>query len=329
MNFLKMTASPHMHGPESTQRIMLDVLISLVPAWVWGIYVFGTRVITVTAVCVLASILTEYLYRKLAKKNNTVSDLSAAVTGLLFAMTLPVSIPLWICVIGAVFAIAVVKQLYGGIGKNVVNPALAARVFLFCAFPSEMAHFDAVGVKYPFFGKAYGALDAVAGATPLRAVVAGDVSAFTVKDLFFGCQPGTIGEISELLLLAGGLYLLFRRVITWHIPVAYIGTVAVVSLLFPMGGAAALPYMAEGLFCGGLFLGAIFMATDYVTSPATSLGRIIYGVGCGAITLFIRYFGGYPEGVSFAVLIMNLLVWYIDSATKPKVFGGVKNVKAK
>lgn len=321
MNFLKMTASPHMHGSESTRQIMLDVIIALLPAFIWGIYGFGPRAITVVAVCVISAILTEYIYRKLAKKNNTVGDFSAAVTGFLLALTLPVNIPLWCCVLGSVFAIAVVKQLYGGIGKNVVNPALAARAFLFAAFPQYLSGcFTPFYTRFPFFGS----IDAVASATPLSATVERN----EILGLFIGNHSGSIGEVSEALLLLGGIYLLCRKVITWHIPVSYIGTVALVTVLFPAGGVDNLTFMLGELVTGGLFIGAFFMATDYVTSPATSKGRIIYGVGCGLLTLFIRYFGGYPEGVSFAILIMNLLVWYIDMFTRPKVFGGVKNAKA-
>ncbi len=322
MSFLKVTASPHVHGNESTGSIMLDVIIALLPAFIWGIYAFGVRTLSVAAVCVISAVLTEYIYRKLARKNNTVSDLSAVVTGLLLALTLPVSIPFWVCVIGSVFAIAVVKQLFGGIGKNIVNPALAARAFLFSAFPNYLCDFTPFGTRFPLFSTS--GVDAVAGATPLGSAEISE----SILDLFIGKHAGSIGEISEALLLLGGIYLLLRKVITWHIPVSYIATVAIVTYIFPTAGTSSMDFMLKGIFSGGLFIGAFFMATDYVTSPATSKGRIIFGVGCGLITLFIRYFGGYPEGVSFAILIMNLLLWYIDMFTKPKAFGGVKNAKA-
>ncbi len=324
MSLLKMTASPHMHKNESTSTIMLDVIIALIPALIWGIYAFGFRALTVTLICVLSCVLTEYVYRKLARKNNTVFDFSAAVTGVLLALTLPVGIPMWICVIGSVFAIALVKQLYGGIGKNVVNPALAARAFLFVAFPSELSTFLPFGIRTSLFGVPQ--IDSIASPTPL---VASTQDVYSVYDLFVGNHSGTIGEISEVLLLFGGLYLLFKKVITWHIPVTFIATVAILSFIFPQGGVRGEIFMLRQLFSGGLFLGAFFMATDYVTSPATGKGRVIFGVGCGLITVFIRYFGGYPEGVSFAILIMNLLVWYIDIATKPRVFGGGNNAKTK
>ncbi len=322
MSFFKMAASPHVHGHESTRGIMLDVIIALIPAFIWGIFAFGVRSVSVVAVCVISSVLTEYIYRKLARKNNTVSDLSAVVTGLLLALTLPVSVPLWVCIVGSVFAIAVVKQLFGGIGKNVVNPALAARAFLFSAFPNYLCGFTPFGTHFPLIGKS--GLDAVACATPLGSYEISE----SIFDLFIGKHAGSIGEISEALLLLGGIYLLLRKVITWHIPVTFVATVAVVTYLFPPVGVSAMDFMLKELCSGGLLLGAFFMATDYVTSPATGKGRIIFGVGCGLITLFIRYFGGYPEGVSFAILIMNLLVWYIDMFTKPKAFGGVKNAKA-
>lgn len=323
MSFFKITASPHMHGNESTGSIMLDVIISLIPALVWGVYAFGVRTLSVTAVCILAAVLTEYIYRKLAHKSNTISDLSAVVTGLLLALTLPVTVPLWVCALGSIFAIAIVKQLFGGIGKNVVNPALAARAFLFAAFPQYLSGcFTKFGEHIGFVGLPE-SLDGIAGATPLAEAVKVE----SILDLFIGKHAGSIGEISEALLLLGGIYLLIRRVITWHIPVSFIATVAIVTYIFPLGGVSSLDYMLSELCAGGLFIGAIFMATDYVTSPATGKGRIIFGIGCGLITLFIRYFGGYPEGVSFAILIMNLLVWYIDMLTRPKVFGGAKNAK--
>lgn len=325
MNFFKMTASPHMHGNESTRRIMLDVIVSLLPALVWGIYGFGTRAFTVTAVCVVSCVLSEYLYRKLMKKNSSIGDLSAVVTGLLLALTLPVSVPLWCCILGSVFAIIIVKQLYGGIGKNVVNPALAARAFLFAAFPQFLSGvFTPFCERFSFIGLPSD-INSLACATPLSQ----EYSMNNMFSLFIGSHAGSIGEISELLLLLGGIYLICRKVITWHIPVAYIGTVALISVIFPAGGVDNITFMLGELLSGGLFIGAIFMATDYVTSPATPWGRIIYGFGCGLLTMFIRYFGGYPEGVSFAILIMNLLVWYIDMFTRPKPFGGVKNAKAK
>lgn len=319
--FLTMTASPHIKSPVTTQTIMLDVLLALLPATLWSIYIFGIRSLYIILSAVISSILFEYLYRLIMHKNNTVSDLSAAVSGLLLALSLPSSVPLWLPVIGSFFAIVIVKQLYGGIGKNVVNPALAARVFLFIAFPTELTTFPAPLTKT--------VQDVTASATPLVQLKNGTVPDADIISCLLGSIPGTIGEVSASLLILGGLYLMFKKVITWHIPVTYIATVALLSVIFPVGNISNVDFMLYQLFTGGLMLGAIFMATDYTTSPVTAKGRIIYGIGCGAITIFIRYFGGYPEGVSFAILIMNLFVWYLDKFTKPVNFGGVKKNGAK
>lgn len=319
--FLTMTASPHIKSPVTTQTIMLDVLLALLPATLWSIYIFGIRSLYIILSAVISSMLFEYLYRLIMHKNNTVSDLSAAVSGLLLALSLPSSVPLWLPVIGSFFAIVIVKQLYGGIGKNVVNPALAARVFLFIAFPTELTTFPAPLTKT--------VQDVTASATPLVQLKNGTVPDADIISCLLGSIPGTIGEVSASLLILGGLYLMFKKVITWHIPVTYIATVALLSVIFPVGNISNVDFMLYQLFTGGLMLGAIFMATDYTTSPVTAKGRIIYGIGCGAITIFIRYFGGYPEGVSFAILIMNLFVWYLDKFTKPVNFGGVKKNGAK
>lgn len=324
---LTITSSPHVKSPIKTKNIMADVIVALIPALIWSVYVFGFRALSVTAVSVLSCNLFEYLYRKIMKKSFSLTDLSATVTGILLAFCLPVTIPLWMPALGAFFAIVVVKQLYGGIGKNVVNPALAGRVFLFIAFPAEMASFTQPG-KYPSFYKVdvSGQIsDITAGATPLASLKDGVHASYSAVSAFLGNIPGTIGEISASLLIIGGLYLIFKKVISWHIPVSFIATVAIISFAFPVGNYSRVDFMLLELFSGGVMLGAIFMATDYVTSPVTKKGRIIFGVGCGLITMFIRYFGEYPEGVSFAILIMNLFVWYIDKATKPVKFGGDKN----
>ena len=320
---LRVSSSPHVKHSDNTRTIMLDVIIAMVPALIWAVYVFGLRVLSVVLVSVASSVIFEYLYQKLMKKPVTVLDFSAVVTGILIAFNLPVSVALWIPVMGSFFAIIIVKQLYGGIGKNVVNPALAARVFLFLAWPSEVS-----GEKFiaPLTQKLSPVVittsDIVASATPLSALKVGEKPAASIADMFIGNIAGCIGEISVLLLLIGGVYLLLRRVISWHIPVSFLGTVAVLSFLFPkVSSVQPYEFMLMELFTGGLILGAVFMATDYATSPVTASGRIIYGIGCGGITVFIRYFGGYNEGVSFAVLIMNLLVWYIDKFTRPKPFG--------
>lgn len=314
--FLKMSSSPHVHTPVTTQKIMLDVIIALLPALIWSIYIFGVRSLFLTLISVASCVVFEFLYRKIMRKTNTISDLSAVVTGILLAFCLPVNMPYWTVVAGAFFAIVIVKQLYGGIGKNVVNPALAARVFMFMSFSSEMSDFSS--------GKA----DVVAGATPLVNLQQGKLPEQTLFDMFLGDKPGCIGEISVTLILLGGLYLLFRKVITWHVPVSFLATVAVIAFIFPAGDFQRVYFTAYELCSGGLMLGAFFMATDYVTSPVTNKGRIIYGIGCGLITMFIRYFG-YPEGVSFAILIMNLFTLVLDKLTMPTKFGGGKSNASK
>ena len=310
---LTVTPSPHIKHTDTTTRVMGDVLIALMPAFIWGIIVFGLNAALMPLIAVAASVFFEFIVQKLLHKPVTVGDLSAAVTGLLLGMNLPACDSYFLPVVGAAFAIVVVKQLFGGIGKNFVNPALAARVFLFLSWPDKMAAFPA-----PFDRTVS---DAVASATPRAAGTA------ELIDLFLGKCGGSIGEVSALLLLVGGAYLLIRRVITWHIPVAYIGTVALVTFVLPQGGFFDARFMLFELLSGGLMIGAFFMATDYVTSPVTGKGRLIFGAGCGLLTVFFRYFGAYPEGVSFAILVMNCLVFYIDKLTKPRVFGGARHGK--
>ncbi len=322
---LTVSPSPHIKHPDTTRTVMIDVLLALLPASVWGAYLFGLRVLWVILVCVGTAILAEALTQKLLRRPITVSDCSAAVTGLLLALNLPATVPLWMCAVGSAFAIIVVKQVFGGIGKNFVNPALAARVFLF-AWPEEMSFFPSPETRLGLFDFSLSAeaVDVVSAATPLASLKNGILPEASLIDLIFGNIGGCIGEVSAILLIAGFVYLLLRRVITWHIPVAYIGTVALLTFFFPQGN-IGLDHMLAQLFSGGLLLGAIFMATDYTTSPITPVGRLIYGVGCGLLTVFIRYFGGYPEGVSFSILMMNTLVWYLDRYTRPKRFGGEKH----
>lgn len=320
---LTVQSSPHIKSSETTATVMLDVIIALLPAFVWGVYVFGLRALAIGALSVGTAVGFEALTQFLLHRAVTVNDLSAAVTGLLIAMNLPVTVPLWMPVVGTFFAIVVVKQLFGGIGKNFVNPALAARVFLF-SWAGEMSSFQSFGEKINSAAVALADSDIIASATPLASLKSGSLPDTNLFDMITGNISGCIGEVSSLLIIAGGVYLLIRRVITWHIPAAYLGTVAVITFLFPQSGGVAPDFMLYELFAGGLMLGAFFMATDYSTSPVTLTGRLIYGCGCGLITVFIRYFGSYPEGVSFAVLIMNLLVWYIDKATMPRRFGGKK-----
>ncbi len=316
--------APHIRTTDTTRSVMIDVVIALLPAFLWGTYVFGVRALMIAVVSVASSVLFEALIQLALHRPVTIGDFSAVVTGLLLAMNLPSSVPIWMPVVGAFFAIVVVKQVFGGIGKNIVNPALAARVFLF-AWPTEMGTFPAFGTKLTTISSA----DIVASATPLASLKAGELPDVQLIDLFLGKVGGCIGEVSSILLIAGGIYLLIRRVITWHIPVAYLGTVAALAFFFPQASTFPFDFMLCELLSGGLMLGAIFMATDYATSPVTPNGRIIFGVGCGLITVFIRYFGGYPEGVSFSILIMNLLVWYIDRYTMPVKFGGYHREKKK
>ncbi len=325
---LTVSPSPHIRGPENISSIMLDVIVGLTPAMLWGVYVFGIRALVLVAISVVSAIAWEAVSQVVMKKTVTVRDLSAVVTGLLLAMNLPVSVPLWMPIIGNFIAIVVVKQLFGGIGKNFVNPALAARVFLFTSFASQMSVFPAAGTKVTSLAMQLGEGDILVGATPLAALKNGNLPDVNLFDLITGSNMGgCIGEVSSLLLVAGGIYLLIRRIITWHIPVAYLGTVAILTFLFPQYGGVAADFMLTELFAGGLILGAFFMATDYATTPVTENGRLLFGVGCGLITVLIRYFGSYPEGVSFAILIMNLLVWYIDKLTVPKRFGGTPDGK--
>lgn len=312
-----------MKNPERTGTIMFDVIVALLPATAWGVYVFGLRALAIVLISVLSAVVAEAVYQFFMNVPITVKDGSAAVTGLLLALCLPVSVPVWIPVIGSFFAIIVVKQLFGGIGKNVVNPAIAARVFLFLAWPAQMASYTKPGAELPIFADVKN-VDVIASATPMAALKNGQLPSDGLWDTVLGRIGGSIGEVSTVLLVLGGLYLLIRRTIRWHIPVAYVGTVALIALLLPDATWRTVAYQVFG---GGLMLGAIFMATDYVTSPVTKWGRLIYGIGCGAITMVIRYFGQYPEGVSFAIMIMNLLVWYLDMFTRPRKFGGVEKKK--
>lgn len=304
---LRLSVSPHIHSGRSTAGIMRDVIIALLPAVIAGTLIFGLRSLFVIAVCMASCVLPEALFNKIVKKDQTVGDFSAAVTGLLLALNLPAGIPIWQCVIGSVFAIVIVKCLFGGIGCNPVNPAITARVFMLVSFGS---------MTVQSFPKAP---DVVAGATPLVSIRAGDTP--SLSDLFLGLTGGAIGETCALALLIGLVYLLVRRVITWHIPVSFVGSVFLLS--FIMEGFDAMQALAL-ILSGGLLIGAIFMATDYVTSPSTGKGKLVFGIGAGLLTFMIRYFGIYPEGVSFAILLMNILTPYIDSLTAHKVFGGRK-----
>jgi len=309
---LTVSSSPHIRAAQNTASIMRDVIIALLPAMAVGCVMFGLNALLLICVSVVSCVFFEWGYRKLMKKSNTISDCSAAVTGVLMACCLPPAAPLWLPIIGAFFAIVIVKQLYGGIGKNFVNPALAARAFLF-SWAVLMTTWTA-----PNF--VYGA-DVVTSATPMSFLHQGTLpQGISWQGAFLGTIGGSLGEVSALALLLGGAYLVYRKVISLRIPVSYILTVAVITLVFSRGN-DHIQWMLYNVFSGGLMLGAIFMATDYATSPITEKGQIIYGIGCGCITILIRYFGGYPEGVSYAILIMNVCVWLIDRYTLPRRFG--------
>ena len=322
---VKVSNSPHIRSEDSTRQIMLDVIIGLIPALALAIFVFGARALVVTAVSVIGCVFFEWLYNTLLKKPCTIGNCSAVVTGMLLAYTLPVTAPLWMVLIGDLFAIVIVKALFGGIGKNFMNPALGGRAFLMASYPVFMTTWAKVRTALPLFGTP---ADVVTGATPLAFMKEGKLPDVSMADAALGMIGGCIGEVSALALLAGGVWLVYRRVINLRIPVCFIGTVAVLTLIFPKGDAAAFEWMAYQLLSGGLMLGAIFMATDYASSPVTPKGQIIYGIGCGVLTVLIRYFGSYPEGVSYAILIMNCCVFLIEKISQPVKFGYVKPVKA-
>ena len=324
--FYRMTisSSPHIHTKVSTQAIMRDVLIALTPALIGSVCFFGFRALTITAFSVLCCFLFEKLWCHYRKVSDKTYDLSACVTGVLLAYVCPPTIAYWQIAIGAFFAIIVVKMLFGGIGKNIFNPALASRAFLF-SWPVAMSTWVRVGWENR--AGIFSTADIVTSATPLAAMHQGQLPDISVWDLFIGKVGGCIGETSALLLLIGLVYLLVRKVIAIRIPLCYIGTVAVLTFLFPQGN-DRFAWMFCQLFSGGLFLGAIFMATDYVTSPITKLGQIIYAIGCGILTVVIRYFGGYNEGVSYAILVMNACVVLLDRLGRPTKYGAPRKEAA-
>ncbi len=311
MDKLILSVSPHLRVKTNTTIIMLDVVIALIPALVMSAIVFGLRALLLVAVCVASCVLAEFLFGLLCKKPCTVGDLSAVVTGVLLAFNLPVGLPIWQAVIGSIVAIIVVKQLFGGLGMNFANPAIVGRIFMFLAFSGTMSNYQIPNTSG----------DLVATATPLVATGSDVPSLF---NLFIGNNNGCIGETCAAALIAGGIYLIARKVITFHIPVVFIGTVFVLSLLVVPEGQTALNYALYQILSGGLMLGAIFMATDYVTSPYTKWGKVIFAVGCGLITFAVRQYGSYPEGVSFSILFMNILTPYINNWTATKPFGGAK-----
>ena len=331
---LAVASSPHVSSPIGTRSLMLDVLIALVPALCIGIWFFGPRALTMTVVSVLACEIFEYGYRKLLKKTNTCGDLSAAITGVLLAFVCPVTLPYWVLIIGDFFAIVVVKQLFGGLGKNFLNPALGGRAFLMLCYPILMTTWVKPG-RANWAGLLSGTVgmngaELATGATlSVDFMHSGLLPDASLGDMLIGNVGGCLGEVSALMLIVGGIYLVVRGVIRVRVPVSFIASVAVLTFLFPAAGVGRLDWMLYNLLGGGLMLGAIFMATDYVTSPATPKGEIIFGIGCGLLTVFIRKFGGYPEGVSYAILIMNTCVWLLDKVGKPARFGVTKEMKEK
>ena len=306
---LTVTSSPHIRGDVRTSTLMLDVVIALLPSLAIGAYVLGIRALLVALVSIAAAVATEVLYSAILRTRLTVIDGSAMVTGLLLALTLPVNVPLWLAAAGSAFAILAAKLMFGGLGQNIFNPALLARALMMLLFPAFLTNYSGV--------------DGVSSATPLHHMVMPALPEQSIFDMFIGNCPGSIGELSALALLGGGAYLVARKVISPRIPLAYIGTVALVTLVFHKTD-NALSWMLYQLFSGGLMLGAIFMATDYVTSPVTKIGQYIYGIGCGVLTVIFRYFGLFPEGVTYAILLMNLCVWVIDRYTPPRVYGAGK-----
>ena len=321
-NKLTVSASPHARSRATTQGIMLDVIIALLPALVASVFIFGPRTLALTAVCVAVCVLSEYLARKAMKKSNTIGDLSAVVTGLLLAFNLPSGAPLWVAAVGSIVAIVIIKQLFGGIGQNFINPALGARIVLLTSFPSEMATWPA-----PLSWKT----EAVTTASPLASMY-NESKQFTTEnlpsltDMLLGNRAGCLGEVCAVALIIGGLYLIIRKVISPVIPLTFIGTVGV---FMAIKSGFDMEFTAYQLMSGGLLIGAIFMATDYTTSPISFKGKIIYGIGCGLVASLIRCFGNLPEGVSFAIVLMNILVPHIETLTTPKPFGTVKEKKSK
>ncbi len=306
MSVLRLSFSPHIHSPRTTRGIMLDVLVSLLPATVAGAVIFGLRALAVVVVCLAAAVLSEFIFCKIAKKEQTAGDLSAAVTGLLLALNLPANLPLWQAAVGSVFAIVLVKCIFGGIGQNFANPAATARVFMTLAFPAMAVS------AFPVLA------DAVAGATPL--VLLGRGEEVGITKLLFGLHGGAIGETCAIALISGGIYLIFRGVITPHAPLSLVSTVF--FLTFAIKG--DILTAAEYVLSGGLLLASFFMVTDYTSTPVTKIGKVIFGIGTGILTVLIRFFGVYTEGVSFAILLMNIAVPYIDTLTAKKPFGSAK-----
>ena len=317
---LIVSASPHLVTAMDTQKTMLMVLIALVPSLLVSTYVFGFRVLILSAVCIAASMFFEWAWNKLMKRKQTVCDLSAALTGTLIAFNLPSGLPYWIAIVGCFVAIIVVKQLFGGIGKNLVNPAITARIVLFISFATEMTTWPLPRMNQT--------ADVLTGPTPLGVIAEGGQLP-TNMEMFLGYIGGSMGEVSAIALIIGGLFLVWKKIISPIIPCCFIGTVFVFALIYysATGNGDALQMAVFHILAGGVMLGAIFMATDYVTSPLLPAGKVVFGIGCGVITMLIRLFGQYPEGVSFSILIMNCLTPLIDSFFQKRMYGGAKNEK--
>ena len=312
-NFV-VSGTPHVRSKESIQSIMRDVIIALVPATAAGIYYFGLRALILIVAAIISAVFFEWLYEKITKKPVTINDLSAVVTGLLLAMNLPASAPVWVAIVGSAFAIIFAKQLFGGLGQNFINPALAGRAFLLASYPTEMTTWVVPNGL---------AADAATYATPLAQLKNGALDA-SLKQLVIGQVGGTIGETCAIALIIGGIYLLYKHVISWKIPVIYIATV---FILFAVIGRHGMRMPLQEIFAGGVVLGGIFMATDYASSPVTPKGQVIFAVGAGLLTYLIRTFGGYPEGVSYSILIMNCCVPLIERFTEPTIFGALPKTK--
>ena len=324
---LTVSASPHLRSVDTTTGIMLDVILALIPALVMSAVYFGSRALVLTAVTVAACVISEFVSRKVMKRDNTLGDLSAVVTGIILAFNLPATLPLWMAAIGGIIAIVVVKQMFGGIGQNFVNPAMTARIILMVSFPTAMANWIVTGQNA-------WSVDAITSATPMAQLASakgGDLSAVadelpSIAEMLLGRHGGSMGEVCSIALICGGLYLILRKVISPIIPFFFIGTVAV-FMFFAGGG--NMNFVIYQLLGGGLMLGAFFMATDYATSPITKKGKIIFAIGCGLITSVIRIYGSLPEGVSFSIILMNILVPHIENLTLSKPFGFVKEKKEK
>ncbi len=327
---LSVASSPHASSPVGTRNLMLDVVIALLPALAISIFFFGPRALTMTLVSVAGCVFFEWAYEKLMKKPSSIHDLSAVITGILLVFVCPVTLPYWMVLLGDFFAIVIVKMLFGGLGTNFLNPALAGRAFIMLCYPVPMTTWIKPGMaNWASIGSVH-LTDAMTGSTPLNIdfMKSGTLPDKSLMDMFIGNIGGSLGETSVLMLLLGAAYLTIRGVIRLRAPLACLGTIAIIAFLFPRGDEGRAIWTIYELMAGGVILGAFFMETDYVTSPNTPKGEIIFGVGCGLITMMIRYFGGYPEGCCYSILIMNLCVWLIDKYTLPSRFGVTKAMKA-